>query len=143
MMVFFNDKRLISGWVWVGVGPSINSSSHTNISSTPTSAASQMAFSLTHRRLLSTQSKPLNVLPVRPRPAPAAAARAAVLSTEQQQHAWQQALLEAMQEEYCKDAAESNPTLSCSTLEAYLDAVYDSLDEVLFSKVCVFVSAVP
>lgn len=48
-----------------------------------------------------------------------------------------------MQEEYCKDAAESNPNLSCSTLEAYLDAVYDSLDEVFFSKVCVCCLAAP
>lgn len=95
-----------------------------------------MAFKLAHRRLLSTQHKPLDVLPVRPRPSAARVVHAAAAATEQ--HAWQHALLEAVQEEYCKDVAESNPTLSRSTLEACLDAVYDSLDEVFFSKVSVF-----
>lgn len=138
---------VIHGWSGAGSGGrrALHNSSQQqqqHIQSSSSGCNSQMAFKLAHRRLLSTQYKPLNLLPVRPMPSAARAVHAAA-TKQRRGHAWQHALLEAMQEEYCKYAAESNPTLSCSTLEAYLDAVYDSLDEVFFSKVCVCLLTAP
>lgn len=68
--------------------------------------------------------------------APCAVAQQQQAVSTVKQQPWQQAVLEAMQEQHCKQTSEINTTSSCVTLDTQLDAVYDGLDDIFYSKVC-------
>jgi hypothetical protein len=72
---------------------------------------------------------------VRQAPALRAAVHQAPTAPTKQQ-SWQHAVLEAMQEQHCKQTTNAEAFSSCVLLDSQLDAVYDGLDDIFFSKVC-------
>jgi hypothetical protein len=51
------------------------------------------------------------------------------------QQPWQQNVLEAMLQQHARDTAERTAYSSCAGLDKQLDAVFDGLDDIFYSKV--------
>lgn len=69
------------------------------------------------------------------RPSVVRAALETASPTAKQQQAWQQALLGAMLQQHARDTAERTAHNSCAGLDTQLDAVFDGLDDIFYSKV--------